>query len=137
MHTFTSVNNKLTLLGKTIGVGKEQELEYKVNFQPVGAMGRFITEDEELAKKLREHPSFGKMFMEIGLTAKENPHIVEGIRNSESHPKLGEDKVFDPEKLIKFGRLQATLLKNDGTYRKDASQENIEEYEKLKLELEK
>jgi len=137
MYTFTSVNNKFTLLGKPIGVGKEQVLDYEVHFVPMGTMGRFTTEDEVLAKKLREHPSFGKRFMEIGTTAPENPHIVAGIRSSETHPELGGGKVFDPEKLIKFGRLQATLLKNDGTYRKDCTPENIEEYEKLKLELEK
>lgn len=137
MYTFTSVNNKFTLLGKPIGVGKDQVLDYEVHFSPMGTMGRFTTGDDDLAKKLREHPSFGKRFMEIGLTAKENPSIVKGIRSSETHPELGEGETFDPEKLIKFGGLQATLLKKDGSFRKDASQEDIEKYELLKKELEK
>ena len=130
MYTFTSVNNRFTILGKPQGDG----LEYKVNFQPIGSMGRFTTDDEELAKKLREHPSFGKRFMEIGVEVKENPHIVQGIRCSETHPELGQEK-FDPQMLIEFGKLQATLLKADGTYRKDASEENKLKYEELKKEL--
>lgn len=130
MYTFTSVNNRFTILGKQIG----DELEYQVNFQPIGSMGRFTTNDEELAKKLREHPSFGKRFMEIGVNVKENPKIVQGIRSSDSHPELGKEK-FNPEKLIEFGRLQATLLKTDGSYRKDASEENKLKYEQLKTEL--
>jgi len=130
MYTFTSVNNRFTILGKPMGDG----LEYEVHFQPIGSMGRFTTDDEELAKKLREHPSFGKRFMEIGVQVKENPHIVQGIRSSETHPDLGQEK-FDPQKLIEFGRLQATLLKADGTYRKDASEENKLKYEELKKEI--
>ena len=132
MYTFTSVNNKFMILGKPMG----KELEYKVNFKPIGAMGKFATEDEELAKKLREHPEFGKKFMEIGLTATENPNIVHGIRSSETSPVLGESKNFDPQKLIEFGRLQATLLKNDGSFRRDASEENKLKYEQLKKEIE-
>ncbi len=134
MYTFTSVNNKCTLFGKPIGVGKDQVLEYQVDFRPVGSMGTFTTDDEELAKKLRERPEFGRRFMEIGVKAPENPNIVDGIRSSETSARLGRTE-YDPKKYIEFGVLQATLLKSDGTYRKDASEENKLKYEALQQEL--
>lgn len=130
MATFTSVNNKFAIYGKPInGIP-----EYIVKFQPIGSMGKFTTEDETLVEKLRSRPDFGKRFMEIGVQAKENPSIVQGIRSSENHPELGKEEL-DPKKLIEFGKLQATLLKADGTYRKDASEENKLKYEALKKEL--
>ena len=131
MYTFTSVNNKLMLLGKPVN----GELEYQVEFEPIGSMGRYTTDNAELAEKLRKHPEFGKRFMEIGLTAKENPTRVQGIRGSSDKPDLGKE-AQDPKKLIRYGVLQATLLKNSGEYRKDASPESITEYEQLKKELE-
>jgi len=134
MYTFTSVNNRYSIYGTPKLEGKQLVPEFIVNFTPIGSMGRFYTEDEELAVKLREHPSFGKRFMEIGITAKENPNIVKGIRSSETKPELGKEPI-DPNKLIAFGALQATLLKKDGSYRKDASQEQITQYEELKKEL--
>lgn len=134
MYTFTSVNNKYSIYGKPKLEGKQLVPEFIVNFNPIGSIGNFITQDEELAQKLREHPSFGKRFMEIGITAKENPNLVKGIRSSETKPELGKEPT-SPEKLIAFGALQATLLKKDGSYRKDASEEQIKQYEELKKEL--
>ena len=119
------------ILGKPIS---KDELEYEVRFEPMGTMGRFITQDEELANKLRAHPSFGKRFMEIGVSAKENPNVVSGIRSSETKTELGKEPI-DPQKFIEFGRLQATLLKTNGEYRKDASEEDKLKYEQLKSEL--
>jgi hypothetical protein len=98
-------------------------------------MGKFTTEDSDLALKLRSHPEFGKRFMEIGAAVKENPNIVQGIRSSDSHPEIGKVSQDDKEKLIEFGKLQATLLRNSGEYRKDATPENIAKYELLKDEL--
>lgn len=131
MYTFTSVNNRYMIFGHPIdGVP-----EYTVKFEPIGSMGRFSTLDKELAEKLRNHPSFGKRFMEIGAIAKENPNIVKGLRSSETRPELGIEPV-DTQKLIEFGRLQATLLKKDGTFRKDASEEDRIKFETIKKELE-
>jgi hypothetical protein len=130
MFTFTSVHNRYRIFGAPIdGVP-----EYDVAFEPIGSMGRFSTQDEELAEKLRAHPSFGKKFMEIGLQAKENPTIVQGIRGSSDKPELGKESL-DPQKLIQLGVYQATLLKKDGTYRKDAPEEEKIKYEQLKKEL--
>jgi hypothetical protein len=109
--------------------------EYTVKFEPIGTMGRYSTDNEELVLKLRKHPSFGKRFYETGITAQENPNIVRGLRSSETKPEIGKEPV-DTQKLIEFGRLQATLLKNSGEYRKDASEEDRIKFEQLKLEIE-
>jgi len=130
MATFTSINTRFMIIGKPVGGIPE----YMVRFEPVGAGGSFSTNDEDLVTKLRSHPEFGKRFVELGLKPKQKSNIVSGIRSSISHPELGEKKT-DPQKLIEFGKLQATLLKNDGTYRKDASEENKLKYEALKQEL--
>ena len=120
------------IIGKPVGGIPE----YMVRFEPVGAGGSFSTNDEDLATKLRSHPEFGKRFVELGLKPKQESNIVSGIRSSINQPELGETNEFDPQKLIEFGKLQATLLKQDGTYRKDASEENKQRYELLKKELE-
>lgn len=132
MYTFTSVNNGYMIIGKPDEKG---EPEYMVEFSKAGSTGSYITKDEELVKKLRGHPDFGKRFMEIGLNARENPNIVQGLRSSATSTESGKEPL-DPEKLIKFGMLQATLLKKDGSYRKDASEEDKSKYEQLKKELE-
>lgn len=131
MSTFTSVNRKFMIIGKPIGGIPE----YLVRFEPIGVSGSFSTEDEDLALKLRSHPEFGKKFVELGTKPKQQNNIVSGVRGSTDHPELGENKEQDPKKLIEFGRLQATLLKQDGTFRKDASEENKLKYEALKKEL--
>ena len=131
MATFTSVNKRFTIIGKPVGGIPE----YIVKFDPMGASGNFSTIDEDLTTKLRSHPEFGKRFVELGNKPKQESNIVAGIRSSANQPELGETKESDPQRLIEFGRLQATLLKNDGTYRKDASEENKSKYELLKQEL--
>ena len=130
MYSFTSIHRKYTIYGAPV----DGEPDYIIPFEPTGSTGIYVTNDEELAKKLRSHPEFGKKFMEIGLGAKENPNIISGIRSSTSHPELGE-KEQEHSKLIEFGKLQATLLKKDGSYRKDASEEDKQRYEVLKQQL--
>ena len=130
MYSFTSVHRKYRIFGIPIN----GEPEYDVQFEPIGRVGRFTTTDEKLAKKLREHRDFGKKFMELSVNAPENPNLIKGIRSSSTHPELGKEP-FDSQKLIRFGELQATLLKKDGSYRKDATQDLIQEYETLKGEL--
>lgn len=130
MYVFTSVNSKYRIFGKPIdGIP-----EYDVPFEPIGRVGRYSTNDEELANKLRNHPDFGKRFMELGATALENPIVAEGIRSSVNQPELGKEPI-DPQKWIQFGVLQATLLKKDGSFRKDASEEDKIKFEQLKKEL--
>jgi len=134
MFVFTSVHRKHTIFGKPLSNG---ELEYIVQFTPVGAVGQFITDDEELANKLRQHPDYNTKFMEIGVlkeTIKSN--VIQGIRSSETRPELGQEHI-DPKEFVEYGELKAKLLKNDGSYRKDASEVDIKRFEELKSKIEK
>lgn len=130
MYTFTSVYKKYGIFGQPVGSG----VEYEVHFTPNGSVGIFTTDNQSLAEKLRNHPEFGKKFVELGVKSQPS-NINSEVRSSESHPELGKEQI-DPKKFIEFGKLQATLLKNDGSYRKDATEDQINKYEKLKLELE-
>lgn len=130
MYTFTSVYKKFSIYGNPVDKG----VEYEAHFNPNGLVGMFSTADEDLAQKLRNHREFGKKFVELGVKSNLS-NINKEVRSSESHPELGKEPI-DPKKFIEFGRLQATLLKTDGTYRKDASEEDKLKYEQLKTELE-
>lgn len=134
MFTFTSVAAGYMVFGKPVLQGKEMIPEFEARFVRQGAVGIFTTSDEQLAEKLRTHPSFGTKFVELS-PPKPESNIVKGIRSSETHPELGKGQL-DPQRLIRFGVLQNKLLKQDGTYRRDATQEEISEYENLKKELE-
>lgn len=50
--------------------------------------------------------------------------------------KLSEENKSKIEKAMRYGELKGQLLNKAGEYRKDASQELIEEFEKLKQEVE-
>lgn len=128
MYTFTSVYKKYSIFGQPVGSG----LEYEVHFTPNGGVGVFTTTDEKLVEKLRNHPEFGKKFVELGVK-NQSSNINSEVRSSESHPESKEQ--IDPKKFIEFGKLQATLLKKDGTFRADASEEDKERYNQLKQEL--
>lgn len=119
MFLFTSPHRKYAIYGK----------EHKVKFTPIGAIGTFQTEDEQLAKFLRSHPEYGKKFVENGTMKKQDSNIISGVRSAATQPVLSNDK------LIRFGELKASLLKSDGSYRKDAKEELKTEYENLKEEL--
>jgi len=136
MFTFTSVAPRRRIFGKPVLVGKEMIPEYDVKFTRMGSAGQFTTNDEKIAESLRKHPEFGRTFVEIGLgNIPQKSNIISGIRSSATQPELGKVQP-DPQKYIRYGVLQAKLLKMDGTYRKDAVQEEISEFEKLKQELE-
>lgn len=131
MFTFTSVHPKYTIWGKPVnGVP-----EYSAKFVRNGSVGIFITEDEQLAEKLRQHPEFNKRFTEMGKPPKSESNVIEGVRSSATQPELGKEKI-DPQKFIRFGVLHNKLLKKDGTYRADCTPEEKSEYEQLKSELE-
>ena len=136
MFTFTSISPGYRIFGKPVKSPTSTEMipEYDVKFIRTGNVGQFITKDEQLAQKLREHPEFTKRFVEIGIPKVQESNIVAGIRSSATQVELGKEPV-DPKKYIRLGVLQSRLLKNDGTYRKDAVQEEISEYENLKKEL--
>ena len=119
MFIFTSPHRKFAVYGQG----------YKAKFTPIGAIGSFQTEDEQLVEKLRTHPDYGRRFVENALPKKVESNIITDIRSAATRPVLSDDK------LIRFGELKAKLLKQDGSFRKDASSEEQEEYINLKQEL--
>lgn len=131
MFTFTSAYKKHTIMGKPTS---DKQLDYVVHFLPVGGVGQFTTEDEKLAEKLRNHPDFNKKFTEIGLGLKAKSNVVDGVRSSATQGEVGKEAI-DPQEYINFGVLKNKLLKNDGSYRKDASEDEIKQYETLKQKL--
>lgn len=145
MFIFTSIAPGYRTFGKPVKSDTNKLVpEYDVRFVRNGASGQFSTDDEELAKKLREHPQYGKAFVETNIPVPQKDNVVVGIRSSISHPDISGETVkeevkeeikIDTQKYIRYGVLQNKLLKNDLTYRKDASPEEITEYENLKKEL--
>ncbi len=115
---------KLDSKGRNIG-------EKLASFAPYGS---FTTEDEAIIEKLRAHGAFNKKgkagFIEANTMPKSKGNVIQGTRSAGNSPILGKD-----EKLIRFGTLRASLLKNDGTPRKDASEEELEELKSIQDEL--
>ena len=96
-------------------------------------LGRFVTEDTELIEKLKANPSYGVgkgKFIMIDTVPKPKGNVIQGVRSA------GTAVVFDKqEKLIRLGELRARLLKKDGSFRKDASDEDINELKSIQEEL--
>jgi len=119
MVTFSSRRGKLKVWGENAG--------WNISFAPYG---NFVTDDEQLIERLRDHGSYGKDFVEAKMPTQPKDNLIQGIRSSGNRPVLGER-----EKLIRLGTLRTKLLKNDGEYRKDAPEEEITELETISQEL--
>ncbi|RMG43485.1 MAG: hypothetical protein D6732_00045 [Methanobacteriota archaeon] len=121
-------------------------------FRPGGNFGTFATDDEEKIAKLKAHPLFNKAFKvwEKGKPPKFDSPVNHGVILSQNDlpdnvRAMVEEKLKQPEpvevpqpdveKYVRFGELKAKLLRKDGSYRGDAKDEEITEYEKLKEEL--
>ena len=129
MVIFSSRKTALKVWGEKIVKGKNAG-EMLASFAP---FGKFSTDDEQLIAKLRDHGSYNKDFVELSKIAVSADRQVvpkgnlrQGIRSSATQPILGEK-----EKLIRLGTLREKLLKNDGSYRKDAPEEEINELTKI------
>ena len=122
MVTFSSRKTALKIWGEKIVKGKNVG-EMLASFAP---FGKFTTDDEQLIAKLRDHGSYNKDFAEMGKVVASKGNLIQGIRSSATQPILGEK-----EKLIRLGTLREKLLKNDGSYRKDAPEEEINELTKI------
>ena len=119
MATFISKNVQFKVWG--------ENAEWSAAFAP---MGRYATNDEKIIEALRTHPYFNRSFSEIKIPPKGKSNIIQGVRSAGTQP------IRDREaKLMRLGELQARLLKNDGSFRKDASDELINELKELKGEL--
>jgi len=102
-------------------------------FHKMGAEhGIFETDSEEVVERLREHKLNGTAFNEWTgegkPTFKNNGNIGQGAITSG-----GNKAQFS--KYKELGKLEAKLLKTDGSYRADATNEDIEKFENLKKEL--
>ncbi len=115
---------KLDAKGRNIG-------EKLASFAPFGS---FSTDDGKLIAKLKANGAFNKKgkygFIEANAIPRPKSNVIQGTRSAGNSPILGKD-----EKLIRLGTLRASLLKNDGTPRKDASQEELEELKSIQDEL--
>lgn len=99
----------------------------KIAFEPYG---RFSTDDERKIEALRNHPLFGRKFVEASMKPPKNENIIQGIRSAGTQP------VFDKDaKLVRLGELRAKLLRKDGSFRKDASDEEKKELKEIREEL--
>ena len=135
MVTFISVNRNMKVWGeKKIKAldGTEKNVGEKLaSFAPHGS---FTTDNEDLIKKLRAHGAYGKNgkggFIEANLKKPSKSNVIQNIRSA------GTAQVLDrEEKLIRLGTLRAKLLKNDGSFRKDATEEEITELQEIQGEL--
>lgn len=97
--------------------------DHKIKFHN----NHFSTDSEEVANLLRAEPEFGKTVFE-GQKILNESRVVQGTRSSFNEPGNKED-------YVRYGYLQAKLLNKDGTFRKDASEEEINEFQTLKSKL--
>ena len=135
MATFVSINTGMKVWGEKIVKGtngvEKNVGERLADFSPLGT---FVTDDEVIIEKLRKHGAYGRNrkggFIEASLPKPPKSNAIQGIRSA------GEQPIFDKdEKLIRLGTLRAKLLKNDGSFRKDASEEDKKELKELQGEL--
>jgi len=96
-------------------------------FEPADNFGLFITEDKRIIEKLKKHPLFNKTFKiwkGSGMPHFNRVNINHGVVSSLNN--------IDKNIYIKYGELKAKLLDKDGNYKKDASEDEIKEFEEIK-----
>jgi len=105
-----------------------------LKFRDMGGVGVFETEDKELIGKLKEHPDnkikgVGSFFASP-ISGGKKSHIIEGARGSRT------EEVTDLKALFKkYDALKDEIVKVDGDFRADATEEQKAEYIKLKAEI--
>ena len=92
-------------------------------------LGTYTTENQEIISALRNHKEYGRKIVEKGLP-KIKDNIIQGTRTAGTQPVFDKD-----QKLVRLGKLRAELLKKDGSSRKDASEDQINELKQLEKEL--
>ena len=130
MALFVSPRNRKMKIWGDVTVNNKRTHVLLASFEPDG---RFTTDDQELIEKLKNHSAYGtgrNKFTMINTIPKPKGNVIQGIRSGGTQP------VFDEkEKLIRLGALRAKLLKKDGSFRKDASEEEINELKSIQEEL--
>lgn len=113
-----------------------------------GEYGFFATNDDAVIERMK---AFKAMY---GTTIKEvtdknvNPHFnihnegtggfaeISGMLNAtKDDSPIAKKPPINPNDYIRYGELKASILRNSGEYRRDATDEQIKEYETLKLKL--
>ena len=97
-----------------------------------------IADNPDLVKRAKKHKSFESKFWIVNKvpTKKDfNTIAVKGPQTSTSGSIMDSVVKEMKEKAMKFGELRTKVLKSDGTYYSSAKPNEIEEYEKLKKEL--
>ena len=80
-------------------------------------------------------PEFEANFIKGSGGFAEISNMVYNFQKPKQEEVKPEAPKFDPKELIKYGMLKASLFKTNGEYRKDISEEQIKEYEALKLKI--
>lgn len=118
-------------------------------FEPRGDFGIFITSDPKIVEALKKTPEFGKVIKiwegkGMPHFTRKNIHhgVITSVNDipSELRERLkeeikDEEVKIETDKYVRYGELKARVLRKDGSYRGDATAEEIAEYEKLKEEI--
>ena len=149
---FISKYQEHTIYGKVEEDGEVKSV-LLAQFQPIGnKKGGFATNDPKIIEALKRVKDFGKTFdvLKDKMPHFEDDHIQKGAATSinaqqieaqkknleeQNRLELAKMKAEQSKKFIRFGELSAKLLKNDGSYRADATDELKAEYEQLKKEI--
>lgn len=134
------LNKRLTVRDKVGIIG---------SFSPAstGDYGYFVTESGELIERIKStslfqngevkeytgsKPQFNDFVTGSGGFAELNG-MLGGVKDTTT--KTAQPQQIDVQAYIRFGELKVSLIRKDGTYRRDASEEEIKEYETLKEKL--
>lgn len=132
---------------------KEGNAKHLAQFEgTIGKRGTFSTNDPDIIDALKKSSLFNKDFfllekdmpqfadehIQKGAATSSNAQQLEAIKKNleaEKQIELERAKSEIGQKFMRFGQLKQMLLKNDGTYRADATDELKTEYEQLKNEI--
>lgn len=119
-----------------------------------GGYGAFSTDDEVLVEKLKNYPNYGVDFyalegakfpkffstnFHVGAqtSSTKEPDLEKIKANEKAKAELEAARTVAEvkRKVKRFGEIEGKWKKQDGEFRKDAPPEEVEEYNKLKLEI--
>lgn len=104
-------------------------------FKPVGETGSFTTGNKTVIEKLEKHPEYGKAFFKAKDRMQKFDKNPDGAPVNPLQKEAEQKNNQVTKKVRRLGYLEGILFKGDGSYRKDAEPEMIEEYEKLLNEI--
>lgn len=114
----------------------QQSAKTILKFVKQGGIGVYETEDKKTIEFLRNHKDFNKQtkggFAEYksGLIDYGTKEVVKGVRAGATATEIGLK-----EKVQRYEELKEKIVKVNGDFRKDASDEQIAEYKALEQEI--